>query len=219
MEFGYWNIKGIAEPIRYLLAHLGIAYKEANPINREQWLAYKNDLDLDFPNLPYLIDKDIKLTESDAIAMYLCHKAGSQDLFGKQGLDSIKHRMILDVVKDLRKSLFETAKSDNYKEKFEERSKGDFRRKLSYLQRYLNQNEFLLGYLTYSDFYLFYDCNILDAMSKGIKTNNPLDEFEFLQKHQQRMREVNGLKDYVDNDLRMFFPYLSAKSTKFDLSD
>lgn len=44
-----------------------------------EWLADKPNLGLAFPNLPYLIDGDVKLTQSLAIMRYLARKAG---LFG-----------------------------------------------------------------------------------------------------------------------------------------
>jgi len=33
--------------------------------------------------LPYLIDGDKVISESDAIAVYLCHKANRKDLLGR----------------------------------------------------------------------------------------------------------------------------------------
>ena len=39
MEFVYWKIKGIGEPLRYLFAYLKIEYQEVNPINFKSWKA------------------------------------------------------------------------------------------------------------------------------------------------------------------------------------
>ena len=78
---GYWKIRGLAEPIRLIMEHLGVNYKdelyEQGPgpeFSRESWLSKKPTLGLDFPNLPYLIDSPIKITESLAIIRYICHK-------------------------------------------------------------------------------------------------------------------------------------------------
>jgi len=43
----------------------------------------KSKLNLDFPNLPYLINGDFKLTESIAIARYIIRKSNKKDLLGK----------------------------------------------------------------------------------------------------------------------------------------
>jgi glutathione S-transferase len=40
-------------------------------------------LGLIFPNLPYVIDGDFKLTESKAIHLYIIKKSGKTDLLGK----------------------------------------------------------------------------------------------------------------------------------------
>lgn len=42
--------------------------------SRDSWFSVKPTLGLDFPNLPYFIDGDFKLTESAAIFKYICHK-------------------------------------------------------------------------------------------------------------------------------------------------
>ena len=49
--------------------------------SKEQWLQDKNSLGLDFPNLPYLIDGEIKITETIAIQKYLANKY-DQSLLG-----------------------------------------------------------------------------------------------------------------------------------------
>jgi glutathione S-transferase len=42
--------------------------------DRSQWTDVKFNLGLDYPNLPYLIDEDFKLTESMAIMKYIAAK-------------------------------------------------------------------------------------------------------------------------------------------------
>jgi glutathione S-transferase len=42
---------------------------------------------LEFPNLPYLIDGDFKLTESSAIAKYIIHRSGKNELLGRNSQD------------------------------------------------------------------------------------------------------------------------------------
>jgi len=87
---GYWMIRGLAEPIRYLLWYTGTEYEEklyevtGEPGNwsREQWTNVKETLGLEFPNLPYYIDGDTKITETQAILEHLArkhHLAGSNE--------------------------------------------------------------------------------------------------------------------------------------------
>lgn len=78
---GYWNIRGLGAQIRYLLHYLGVEFEDrmyaagpAPDFDRSEWLNEKYTLGLDFPNLPYLIDDGVRLTETAAIMKYLCSK-------------------------------------------------------------------------------------------------------------------------------------------------
>jgi glutathione S-transferase len=71
---GYWNLRGLAEPMRYLLKYKGIQFNdkryEFGPGSsipelesiRKNWSPDKFNLGLDFPNLPYYIDGDLKVS-------------------------------------------------------------------------------------------------------------------------------------------------------------
>ncbi|VUZ50762.1 unnamed protein product, partial [Hymenolepis diminuta] len=78
---GYWDIRGLAEPIRLLLRYLGVDFEEklyhfgpAPDFDGKEWFDEKFKLGLDFPNLPYYIDGDFKLTQSSAILEYIADK-------------------------------------------------------------------------------------------------------------------------------------------------
>lgn len=78
---GYWNIRGLGAPCRYLLHYCGVEFEDkmyaAGPgpeYSRAAWLDEKFNLGLELPNLPYLIDDEIKLTETAAIMKYICAK-------------------------------------------------------------------------------------------------------------------------------------------------
>ena len=60
----YYGFRGLAQPIRFLLAHLGIEYTEMLIENHEHWEQHKGKLGLPFPSLPCYIDdeNDVKLT-------------------------------------------------------------------------------------------------------------------------------------------------------------
>ena len=81
VQLGYWPIRGKAMQIQYLLNYLNVAYDyetinfgETPETRKDQWSKVKDSLNLDFPNLPYLIDGEVKLTESKSIMKYLCSK-------------------------------------------------------------------------------------------------------------------------------------------------
>lgn len=64
---GYWNVRGLTSPIRNLLRYKEAEFEEKlygfSEEERKEWSADKAVLDLDFPNLPYYIDGDVKLTQ------------------------------------------------------------------------------------------------------------------------------------------------------------
>ena len=93
LRLGYWKIRGLAAPARYILAYVGADSKndmyeqgDGPEFSREVWTSVKPTLPLDYPNLPYLIDGDVKVTESQAIYRYICNKYDSS-LLGKNNKD------------------------------------------------------------------------------------------------------------------------------------
>ena len=106
IKLGYWKIRGIAQPIRYMLEYLKVSYSEATYIDIDSWGREKFNLGLDFPNLPFLTDQEKKLTESWAIIQYIATKFSRKDLIGITEDDKIKISMVYGVVTDIRSALF-----------------------------------------------------------------------------------------------------------------
>ena len=80
LVLGYWKMRGLAHPIRYLLEYSEhpyeeVIYEQGGPpkFSSESWTSVKDSLGLDFPSLPYLIDpsNDTKLTDVYAIMQYI----------------------------------------------------------------------------------------------------------------------------------------------------
>ena len=110
---GYWDIRGLATPIKCMMEYLGLKYEdryhfygEAPDFNKDSWLLYKDKLGLDFPNLPYLYDGDFKLSESHAIYRYLCNKH-RPELLGKNIHDKAYVDMVMAFTADLRIASFD----------------------------------------------------------------------------------------------------------------
>ena len=177
MEFVYWGIKGIGEPIRYLLSYLKLEYTESNLENRSHWLDQKVILlenGLDFPNLPYIKDGKKYISESRAIPLYLAQKAKKEDLFGKNMEDQIKHQMVLEYVEFIRRNTFKIIKSENNKEIFLKQSKSFYKPRLLFLSEFLKNKKYFMGYLTYSDFLFFYSSQVIGDVSKNLEVENPI---------------------------------------------
>ena len=57
---------------------------------------------MDFPNLPYLIDGDVKITESSAMMRYIAGKYGHDGFSGKDAKEKAIVDMIFGVVGDIK---------------------------------------------------------------------------------------------------------------------
>ena len=92
IRLGYWNIRGLAQVPRFLLEYTGVAWKDELycqagadapiPFDKSSWFDTKFKLGLDFPNLPYLIDGDLKINQSQAIIRHIARKRPDLNLFG-----------------------------------------------------------------------------------------------------------------------------------------
>lgn len=50
----YWDIRGLAAPLRLMLEWAEIGYEDRRMIMpKPEWLQHKHTLGFDFPNLPY----------------------------------------------------------------------------------------------------------------------------------------------------------------------
>jgi len=87
IELGYWKLRGLAGFIKMLLEYSGAEYKEIlydhylkedGSWDRTEWTSVKDSADFqrkfDFPNLPYMTDGNVHLTQSTAILKYLARK-------------------------------------------------------------------------------------------------------------------------------------------------
>uniref|UniRef100_A0A4X2L968 Glutathione S-transferase n=1 Tax=Vombatus ursinus TaxID=29139 RepID=A0A4X2L968_VOMUR len=77
-----------------LLEYTGANYEEkvyhfgdAPDFDKSQWLDVKFSLGLDFPNLPYLIDGDHKITQSSAILRYIARQYNLLDMLENHVMD------------------------------------------------------------------------------------------------------------------------------------
>ncbi|XP_044540017.1 glutathione S-transferase Mu 4-like [Gracilinanus agilis] len=115
---GYWDIRGLAHAIRLLLEYTGAEYEEkvyrfgdAPDFDRSQWLDVKFNLGLAFPNLPYLIDGDKKITQSNAILRYI---ARQYNLCGETEEECIRVDMLENHVMDIRMQLARVCYNPNF---------------------------------------------------------------------------------------------------------
>jgi glutathione S-transferase len=158
---GYWAIRGLAQPIRLLLEYAGIEYTDkryvcgdaSTKFNREQWTSEKHKLGLDFPNLPYWIDSDVKLTQSAAILHHVARKA---KLTATEDKQKAILEMIEGAVVDIRSDFVDACyDSEHWEQKFKDHAAG-LQERLKVLDSWLNKKAWVGGdKLSYVDFLLY----------------------------------------------------------------
>lgn len=119
---GYWDIRGLAQAIRYQLVYQGIEFVDQHlhhtedVQSRQAWLDQKGNLGLDFPNLPYFIDSDAKITEHMAIHQYIADK-WMPELLGRTLEEKAQVDMLAGIIWDLKKTATMGCYTDGNKDK------------------------------------------------------------------------------------------------------
>ena len=90
------------------MAYLGVdyemvEYEQGDPpdYSRDSWLNDKYKLGLEFPNLPYFIHGDVRITETTAIHKYIAGRWGP-DLLGRDPAERAHVNMVASIVGDLK---------------------------------------------------------------------------------------------------------------------
>ena len=217
MELGYWPIRGRAEALRLLLAYLHIEYKEHNPVSPQEILENAKH-GFEFPNVPYLVDGDVKLTESSAIPRYIAWKAGKKDLYGKEGLEAARHQMILGVLEDIGTGFKDILFKDDVEGAYKAASEKSGR-KIQELSKFLGDKNFFFGEVTYSDIIFFVLFRAIRSILKAVQKPDIFAAFPNLEKHHQNVANLPGIKEYIQTDARHKLPFLPPYMLKIQLQD
>ncbi|KAH6934263.1 hypothetical protein HPB50_022843 [Hyalomma asiaticum] len=205
--YGYWDLRGLGQPIRNLLVYKGVQFEDkrykfgaAPDYDREEWLKEKFTLGLRFPNLPYYIDGDVKMTQSMAIIRYLARK---HDLAGRNEKETQELDMLEQQARDLAWNLVMAVHSPNYPEsrrKYEENMENALRPWDELLQGKL----WVLGdRLTYVDFLAY------EALDWNYELNsNVFQGFPILVAYLKRFEELPNIRQYFSSGKYSKYPIL-----------
>ncbi|KAJ3031032.1 UNVERIFIED_CONTAM: Glutathione S-transferase Mu 4 [Siphonaria sp. JEL0065] len=154
----YWNIRGLAAPIRYILEYTKTPYEDkvytqGDDLNRAEWTDVKPTMtDFAFPNLPYFIDGDLHITQSGAIMRYIAEK---NNLAGATPAERAIIDMIANEIIDLRSrftSMCYNKDFENLKPKHIENTPAWL---LKFEKFYGNKKWICGDSITYADFMLY----------------------------------------------------------------
>ena len=182
LTLGYWKSRGVGHICRSLLHYTGADHEEKQyevgpgpEFNKDSWFSVKFTLGLPFPNLPYIIDGDVKITESLACQRYICHKY-NPELLGKTLADKAN----VDMVGLLVQTFKGTGTVACYKHDDKNVIVEEGKKALEPIVAFLGDKKFLIGdYPTMPDFALFEGLEMFDALTGGafLKENEKLAAF------------------------------------------
>eukprot|EP00123_Amoebidium_parasiticum_P015356 comp22925_c0_seq1/m.36300 comp22925_c0_seq1/g.36300 ORF comp22925_c0_seq1/g.36300 comp22925_c0_seq1/m.36300 type:complete len:224 (-) comp22925_c0_seq1:242-913(-) len=197
--FAYWAIRGLAQPIKLLFAYAHQDFEDKRYVAGEapdydlfQWLGDKEKLsqEMDFPNLPYLIDGDVKISESNAILRHVARKYKPETL-GKDLATQARVDEMIDVAYTFRNSIVGLVYNPRYQE-----LKGDYEaglpKRLGSFERALHKDYFCADYPTAPDF-VFYE--LLDQVS--LMFPGCLDKYPKVKDFHRRVAEIPEVAEYL----------------------
>ncbi|OWF51238.1 Glutathione S-transferase Mu 5 [Mizuhopecten yessoensis] len=214
-RLGYWKIRGLAQPVRLLLRHAGEDYEDilyeqgdAPGFDRNAWMSVKESIGLDFPNLPYYMDDDVKITQSNTIIRYI---AGKYDLLGKTKEEKVLCDMMLENAMDFRNGTVRLCYNPDYdsiKDAYFDRL---FKVILPTFEKFLGKNSwFARGEsVTACDFPMYELLDQHTLMKPGC-----LDDFPNLTAFQKRFEDLPKIKEYLKDPSYIAFP-VNNKVAKF----
>lgn len=125
--------------LRLLLSYTGLPWEDKVYLGPENWFGSgdKSKLGLDFPNLPYLIKGDFKLTESSAIAKYIVKISNKKELLGKNPEDEGRVDMVLSLLDEIFNPTMALFFSPNHKTEQKRLFDGKIKDKLDQLEKFV----------------------------------------------------------------------------------
>ena len=187
---------------RYMLNYAGVDYEEKTFIAQSgDWKQQKDSLGLDFPNLPYIIDGDLKLTETVAVQQYIASKY-KPELMGTTASEiATASRLHLVVSESMFKCFRATMNLEDRNEMAE-----IIHQSMDPFVAHLGSKPFLNGQnVSLADFIFFEHIEFLLAVSQSQNT-----KYEGLMDYHSRVKNLPGLKQFYESDKMVTGPFFPA---------
>ncbi|XP_068211607.1 glutathione S-transferase Mu 4-like [Palaemon carinicauda] len=210
----YWTTRCLAQPIRLLLKYTETEFVDkrypvgpAPDYDKKEWRSDKITMGLDFPNLPYYIDDDVRITQSKAILRYLGWK---HDLCGNTAQERARIEMLAEQANDVHWE-FIVFTYDHYDD---EQKKKDFMSslpgKFQAFSNFLGERRWFAGdNISYADFLTY------EVLDQHLHLDpNCLKEFKNLQDFLTRFEELPAIRKYMASAEFLRTP-LNNKYAKF----
>lgn len=196
-KIGYWNLRARGSSLKYLLSYCKVDFEDVQydtAPDGSSWFGVKNSLGLAFPNIPYLIDGDIKLTENIAIHQYIA-QAYNPVLAGKSLKDRGRVYMLGLNLNDTKVAMHtKSFEPTSTKATIGEIGVGGIKPVVAFL----GSKAFLIGdYPTWPDFYFLETIFMIKYM---LGDGNELYKiYPTLEAYVKKMSELAGLKEFLNS--------------------
>ena len=164
---------------------------------------------MDFPNLPYISDGELKLSESIAIQMYIAQKYKPELLGNNPREIALVSRLLYlthDMFMSTMKSIVNLDKAEWMAPVLHE--------KMLPLVRHLGQKDFLNGQqICVADFVFF---EMIELLFK-LQGDNAWAHFPTLQPYHVRITELPGMKEFYESDKMVKSPFIPSFVAKLEI--
>ncbi|CAI2379744.1 unnamed protein product [Moneuplotes crassus] len=213
IKLGYWKIRGLFRHIQYVLEYCGVEYDtkyyeagSAPDYSGKDWFDEKFNLGLDFPNLPYLVDGDFKMTETVPIMFYIAEKY-KPELIGETAKDKGTIKMLMNIIQEAKTKITGPCYSQDDKSVVIEAAEKSFEP----ISKFLGDKDFFVGDKpTLPDLYI----TELIALVLALDTEKVFAEkFPNIVALQKRVDALPEIKAFFESDRcpDMTFNYPIAK--------
>lgn len=174
--------------------------------DKSSWFNIKDQMKLDFPNLPYLMDGDVGVTQSNAIMRYVGRK---HDVLGKTEEERVRVDIMENQSMDFRNGWVRLCYNPNFDELKDGYVK-TVKDVIAKFSKFLGDRKWFAGEnLTVVDFVMY---ELLDQ--HRIFDASLVETHDNLTKFLKRFEELKPIKTYMASDRFMKAP-LNNKMAKF----
>lgn len=212
---GYWKIRGFGQPIRLMFAYTeteleekvyNYGPREKKPyyhwpppeVFNSDWYKERNSLGLAFPNLPYYIEGDLKISQSLAIMRYLARKF---DLVPDSEEGRIRADMVEQQAADFRSALARTFYNPDF-EKLKDEYLKNLPSQIKAFSDFLGERKWFAGdKLTYVDFLVYEALDHHRLFALGC-----VDDFQNLKDFLHRFENLPTIQKYMKSENFLDWP-------------
>jgi len=219
IKIGYWGIKARGEIPKTVATYVGIPFEEVDYMQPEKWFGDdKINLGLDFPNIPYLIDGNVKVTEASAICVYLALKAGQPELLGVGATNQAHVRMICNALEEAFGATLATASKPDGKESLAG-IKDDHPAMVKFAQaeQFLGNKDWFLGEITLPDIIGSYIIWLVDYFIRCAGGQTIFNKFPKLGALVKRFNALPHIKARLESEAYRNKPVFMPGRLPFDM--